>query len=44
MIDARAESIERLRDRWVIGTWATVITAAARFALLLMAVAVHRNA
>lgn len=36
MIDARAESIERLRDRWVIGTWATVITAAARFALLLM--------
>jgi putative heme transporter len=38
MIDARAESIERLRDRWVIGTWATVITAGARFALLLMAV------
>ena len=37
MIAARAESIERLRDRWLIGTWATVITAAARFALLLMA-------
>ena len=36
MIDARAESIVRLRDRWVIGTWATVITAGARFALLLM--------
>ncbi len=36
MIDARAESIERLRDRWIIGTWATVITAGARFALLLM--------
>jgi hypothetical protein len=38
MIEARAESIERLRDRWLIGTWATVITAATRFALLLMAV------
>ena len=38
MIDARAESIERLRDRWMIETWATVITAGARFALLLMAV------
>lgn len=38
MIDARSEAIERLRDRWLIGTWATVITAASRFALLLMAV------
>ena len=34
----RAESITRLRDRWMIGTWATVSTAATRFALLLMAV------
>ncbi len=38
MIDARAESIERLRDRWIIATWATVITAGSRFALLLMSV------
>jgi len=38
MIDARAESIERLRDRWIIATWATVITAGTRFALLLMSV------
>ncbi len=36
MIAARTEAIERLRDRWLIGTWATVITAATRFALLLM--------
>ena len=35
---ARAESIVRLRDRWMIGTWATVSTAATRFALLLMAI------
>ena len=35
---ARAESIERLRDRWMIGTWATVSTAATRFALLLLAI------
>ena len=32
------ESIDRLRDRWMIGTWATVSTAATRFALLLMAI------
>ncbi len=38
MISARSEAIERLRDRWLIGTWATVITAASRFALLLMAI------
>lgn len=35
---ARAESIVRLKDRWMIGTWATVLTAATKFALLLMAI------
>lgn len=38
LIAARAESLERLRDRWMIGTWATVLTAGTRFALLLMAI------
>ena len=38
LIAARTESLERLRDRWMIGTWATVATAATRFALLLMAI------
>jgi uncharacterized membrane protein YbhN (UPF0104 family) len=38
LLDARSESLERLRDRWMIGTWATVATAATRFALLLMAI------
>jgi uncharacterized membrane protein YbhN (UPF0104 family) len=38
LIAARAESLNRLRDRWMIGTWATLSTAATRFALLLMAV------
>jgi putative heme transporter len=38
LIAARAESLERLRDRWMIGTWATVLTAATRFSLLLMAI------
>jgi putative heme transporter len=37
MIAARSEALERLRDRWLIGTWATMLTAATRFALLLMA-------
>ncbi len=38
LIAARSESLGRLRDRWMIGTWATVATAATRFALLLMAI------
>ena len=38
LLAARSESLERLRDRWMIGTWATVSTAATRFALLLMAI------
>ncbi len=38
MIAVRAEALARLRDRWLIGTWATMLTAATRFALLLMAV------
>jgi hypothetical protein len=38
LIAARSESLGRLRDRWMIGTWATLATAGTRFALLLMAI------
>jgi hypothetical protein len=36
MVDARARAVQTLRDRWLVATWATVLTTAAKFALLLM--------
>ena len=36
MVDARANAVQTLRDRWLIATWATVLTSATKFALLLM--------
>jgi len=36
MVQARARAVQTLRDRWVIATWATVLTSATKFALLLM--------
>ncbi len=37
MVAARARAVETLRDRWLIATWATVLTAVTKFALLIMA-------
>jgi putative heme transporter len=31
-----AEALQTLRDRWLVATWATVLTSATKFALLLM--------
>ncbi len=36
MVAARAEAVQTLRDRWLVATWATVLTSATKFALLLM--------
>jgi putative heme transporter len=36
MVAARASAVQTLRDRWLIATWATVLTSATKFALLLM--------
>jgi uncharacterized membrane protein YbhN (UPF0104 family) len=36
MVDARSRAVHTLRQRWLIATWATVLTAATKFALLLM--------
>jgi putative heme transporter len=36
MVAARAEALQTLRDRWLVATWATVLTSATKFALLLM--------
>ena len=44
LIDARAESIDRLRDRWMIGTWATVIDCRHPVRAPPDGDAVHRNA
>ena len=37
MVAARASAVQTLHDRWLIATWATTLTAATKFALLLMA-------
>ncbi len=37
MVAARSRSVQVLRDRWVIASWGTFLTATTRFALLLMA-------
>lgn len=37
LVEARANALETLRGRWLIASWSTVLTAASRFALLLMA-------
>ena len=36
MVEARARAVQTLRDRWLVATWATVLTSATKFALLLM--------
>ena len=36
MVEARARSVQTLRERWLVATWATVLTSATKFALLLM--------
>lgn len=36
LVDARANAVQTLRGRWLVATWATVLTSATRFALLLM--------
>jgi len=36
MVAARANAVQTLRDRWLVATWATVLTSATKFALLLM--------
>jgi uncharacterized membrane protein YbhN (UPF0104 family) len=36
MVAARASALQTLRDRWLIASWATVLTSATKFALLLM--------
>ena len=36
MVAARASAVQTLRDRWLVATWATVLTSATKFALLLM--------
>lgn len=37
LVAARAEALSILHDRWLVALWGTVLTAATRFALLLMA-------
>jgi putative heme transporter len=36
MVEVRARAVQTLRDRWLVATWATVLTSATKFALLLM--------
>lgn len=36
MLEARSRSLQTLRERWLVASWATVLTAATKFALLLM--------
>jgi hypothetical protein len=36
MVAARSKSVQTLRDRWLVATWATVLTSATKFGLLLM--------
>lgn len=36
LVQARAQSLGVLRDRWLLASWGTLLTAATRFALLLM--------
>jgi uncharacterized membrane protein YbhN (UPF0104 family) len=36
MVAARADAVGTLHDRWLLATWATALTAATKFALLLM--------
>ena len=36
MVAARAKAVQTLRERWLVATWATVLTSATKFALLLM--------
>ncbi len=36
MVAVRSRAVQTLRDRWLIATWATVLTSATKFGLLLM--------
>lgn len=36
MVAARAQAVDTLHDRWLVASWGTVLTAATKFALLLM--------
>jgi hypothetical protein len=36
MVASRAHAMDTLHDRWIVATWATVLTAATKFALLVM--------
>jgi hypothetical protein len=36
MVAARSSAVQTLHDRWLVATWATTLTAATKFALLLM--------
>ena len=36
MVAARADAVGTLHDRWLVASWATMLTAATKFALLLM--------
>lgn len=36
MVAARTRAVQTLRDRWLIAAWATTLTAATKFALLIM--------
>jgi putative heme transporter len=36
MVAARADAVGTLHDRWLVASWATMLTAASKFALLLM--------
>jgi len=36
MLDARTRALQTLRERWLVASWATALTAATKFALLLM--------
>jgi len=36
MVAARSSAMETLHDRWLVATWATTLTAATKFALLVM--------
>lgn len=36
LVSARASAVQTLHDRWLIATWGTALTAATKFALLLM--------
>ncbi len=36
MVAARSKAVQTLRDRWLVASWATVLTSATKFGLLLM--------